>query len=241
MRLDGVVERRLLVNYRVDPDVLRGLLPPSFRPQVVGGWGVAGICLIRMGRLRPHGLPAWTGVRSENAAHRVAVEWDGGSGVYIPRRDTGSRLNAAVGGRLYPVEQHLARFAVHETADEVRVAFESRDGDVAASAHVRRTEQWTGGELFADLAEASAFFERGSRSYSARRGPGSRFDGLALDIDAWRVEPVEVVAAASSWFDDSARFPPGSAVLDGALLMRNVPVGWRPLPGLDAPAAAVRS
>lgn len=238
MRLEGVVERRLLVNYRVDPDVLRGVLPPAFRPQLVDGWAVAGICLIRMGSLRPHGLPAWTGVRSENAAHRVAVEWDGGSGVYIPRRDTGSRLNAAVGGRLYPVEQHLARFDVHETDDEVRIAFESRDGDVAASVHVRRTDEWAGGELFADLAEASAFFERGSRSYSARRGPGDRFDGLGLETDAWRVEPVAVVTATSSWFDNPARFPPGSAALDNALLMRNVPVGWRPLPGMHAPVAA---
>lgn len=241
MRLDGVVERRLLVNYRVDPDVLRGLLPSAFRPQVVGGWGVAGICLIRMGSLRPHGLPAWMGVRSENAAHRVAVEWDGGSGVYIPRRDTGSRLNASVGGRLYPVEQHLARFDVHETADEVRIAFESRDGAVAASVHVRRNDTWAGGELFADVAEASAFFERGSHSYSARRGSGAHFDGLGLETDAWHVEPVEVVEAASSWFDDAARFPPGSAVLDGALLMRNVPVGWRPLPAMHSPLSTGRA
>ena len=241
MRLDGIVERRLLVNYRVDPDVLRGLLPPAFRPQVVHGWGVAGICLIRMGSLRPHGLPSWTGVRSENAAHRVAVEWDGGSGVFIPRRDTGSRLNAAVGGRLYPVEQHLAHFDVHETGEEVRVAFTGRDGDVAASVHVRRTDEWTGGELFADLSEASAFFERGSHSYSARRRPGDRFDGLGLETDAWRVEPVEVVEAASSWFDDPVRFPPGSAVLDNALLMRNVRVGWRPLPAVHGPLTADHS
>ena len=237
MRLDGVVERRLLVNYRVDPDALAGLLPAAFRPQVVDGWGVAGICLIRMGSLRPHGLPAWTGVRSENAAHRVAVEWDGGSGVYIPRRDTASRLNAVVGGRLYPVEQHLARFDVHETADEVRVAFESRDGTAAASVHVRQTGDLTGSELFGDVDEASAFFERGSHSYSARRD-GGRFDGLGLETDAWQVDPVEVVSASSSWFDDPGRFPPGAARLDCALLMRRVPVSWRPLPTLAGPTVA---
>ncbi|MEA2492488.1 MAG: hypothetical protein QOJ29_399 [Thermoleophilaceae bacterium] len=38
------------------------------------------------------------GLRSENASHRIAVEWDTAvgirTGVYIPRRDTGSGLNA---------------------------------------------------------------------------------------------------------------------------------------------------
>ena len=47
------------------------------------------------------------GLRSENAAHRVAVEWDEGDegdevkrGVYVLRRDTNSRLNAVAGGYL---------------------------------------------------------------------------------------------------------------------------------------------
>jgi hypothetical protein len=43
---------------------------------------------------------------SENAAHRIAVDWDEagyhGTGVYIPRRDTPSRFNALAGGRLFP-------------------------------------------------------------------------------------------------------------------------------------------
>ena len=39
----GVIDRRILANYRVDPEVLAGLLPPPFRPQRVGRFGVAGI------------------------------------------------------------------------------------------------------------------------------------------------------------------------------------------------------
>jgi len=49
---------------------------PPFRPQLVHGWAVAGICLIRLGRLRPSRVPSAVGLRSENAAHRIAVEWD---------------------------------------------------------------------------------------------------------------------------------------------------------------------
>ena len=46
--LEGLVERRLLVNYRVDPEVATRLLPSPFRLQLVNGWAVAGICLIRL-------------------------------------------------------------------------------------------------------------------------------------------------------------------------------------------------
>lgn len=45
--IEGTVERRLLVNYRVDPDLAAAVVPPPFRPQLVNGWAVAGICLIR--------------------------------------------------------------------------------------------------------------------------------------------------------------------------------------------------
>ena len=93
----GLIDRRILVNFRVDPEVLSRLLPPPFRPQLVQGKGMAGICLIRLRQLRPRWLPAFAGITSENAAHRIAVEWDDHgtthSGVYIPRRDSSSLLN----------------------------------------------------------------------------------------------------------------------------------------------------
>src|SRR5579862_8383869 len=102
----GTIQRRLLINYRVDPEALESFLPSPFRPQLVDGIGMAGICLIRLGHLRPAGLPHRLGVTTENAAHRIAVEWDGPdgpvSGVYIPRRDTSSQLTALLGGRLFP-------------------------------------------------------------------------------------------------------------------------------------------
>jgi Uncharacterized conserved protein (COG2071) len=72
----GSIDRRILVNYRVDPAVLAKLLPKPFRPQTVHGAGMAGVCLIRLKHVRPRGLPSFVGVASENAAHRIAVQWD---------------------------------------------------------------------------------------------------------------------------------------------------------------------
>ena len=40
--LQGIVRRRILVNFRVDPEVVQGQLPPPFHPKLVGGWAIAG-------------------------------------------------------------------------------------------------------------------------------------------------------------------------------------------------------
>src|SRR5438105_3781853 len=99
----GVIDRRILVNFRVDAAVLARLLPAPFRPKLVNGAGMAGVCLIRLRDIRPRSVPPFLGLSSENAAHRVAVEWDQDGdtreGVFIPRRDTSSRLNTLAGGR----------------------------------------------------------------------------------------------------------------------------------------------
>jgi len=236
--LVGTIERRLLVNYRADPEVVQRLLPAPFRPQLVHGHAVAGICLIRLGSLRPPGLPAALGLRSENAAHRIAVEWDDGgetrTGVYIPRRDTASRLTTVVGGRIFPGHHHRARFVVEEHDDRVAVSFRSDDGDAAVSVHGEVVDELRGSELFADLAEASTFFEAGAVGWSA--ATPTKCDGLRLETTAWRVEPLLVRAATSSYFADTARFPDGSVELDSALVMRDVPVRWRPLPQLPVSA-----
>ena len=227
--MSSVIERRLLVNYRVEPAVAASLLPTPLRPQIVNGWAVAGICLIRLGRLRPGWVPGWAGMRTENAAHRVAVEWDGmaghQSGVYIPRRDSDSLVTVLAGGRLFPGEHHRASFDVRETARDLHVAFASIDGTAEVSIDIRLAERLQGSELFADLRDASDFFRCGSSGLSATRN-SCRLDGLELRADRWVVEPTEVHAVYSSFFDDARLFPPGSATIDCALLMRDVPVTW---------------
>jgi hypothetical protein len=234
-RISAEIERRLLVNYRVDPETAARLLPAPFRPRLVDGHAVAGICLLRLGSTRPHRLPAAIGLRSESAAHRFSVEWDqpGGrrTGVYVPRRDSAAWSNVVLGGRLFPGEHHHASFEVTENDEYLRVAFAADDGSASVDVAVGVVDDLGPSTLFASLEEASDFFERGSLGYSPTRRPG-RYDGLALQTSAWRVEPVRVDHARSSYFEDSALFPPGSAVLDHALLMRRVPVVWEAAPSM---------
>ena len=239
----AVMERRLLVNYRVDAGLLAALLPAPFRPVLVGGYGVAGICLIRLSRVRPEGVPARSGLTSENAAHRVAVCWDGPdgpvTGVYISRRDTSSRLAALAGGRLFPGLQHPARFRVEEHEGRFRVQADSRDGVIRLLVSGHLAAGLPSGSIFADVASASRFFRCAPVGYAATPTEG-RFDGVELETAGWGLRPLHLDEVSSSFFDDPERFPPGTAVADSAFLMGGLATTWRPQPELCAPAAGPR-
>lgn len=235
--LEAHLVRRLLVNYRVDPATLESVLPTPMRPRLVGGWGVAGICVISLGGMRPEESQGELGVRSQNAAHRIAVEWETPeglqSGVYIARRDTDSIINALAGGRIFPGLHHRACFHVVERSGLLRMHFSSIEGDVSAGITVTPCERFQPSTLFASLEDASEFFSFGAPAYSVTRDP-LRLDGVTLSSEQAYLEPVEINDATSSIFEDSTRFPTGTAYLDSAFLMRNVPVEWRALPSIRA-------
>jgi hypothetical protein len=241
----GVIRRRILVNFRVDPDVMQRALPEPFRPKLLGDAAVAGICLIRLEQIRPRPLPAMLGLSSENAAHRVAVRWktaagDEREGVYIPRRDSGSLLNHLVGGRLFPGEHHRARFAVRDQDGSIDFSMRSLDGEVAVD-----LQGAPGGTLpktskFGSIEEASEFFEKGALGYSETH-ERDRLDGLVLVTKSWHVEPLDVTRAHSSFFSNPALFPAGSVEFDCALLMRNLDHEWQSAPDLPVGPGAATS
>ena len=236
--IQGVIDRRILVNYHVKPALIARWLPPPFRPKLVRGHAIAGICLIRLKNIRPSRIPIPGGIRSENAAHRIAVEWDESgelhSGVFIPRRDTDSRLNVWIGGRFFPGTHHHAKFEVRETKDSMSVSLVSDDGDVSVAVAGRLSDRLPNRSVFGSLDEASDFFASGAVGYSATRNP-HRFEGLELRCHEWSVTPLDVDHAASSFFDDQSVFPAGSAEFDCALVMRGIAHEWRSLDDLDCP------
>jgi len=242
--MQGRIERRVLVNFRVDPEVLQRHLPPPFVVQQVAGHGVAGVCLIRLGQLRPAGWPRWLGLRSENAAHRIAVTWPTAegpqSGVFVRRRDTSSRLNTWVGGRVFPVPCHLADFDVAETATSVAIALRSRDRTTTISVRGQLVDALPNTSVFPDLATASRFFEAGALGCSPG-AHGGCFDRVELRSHGWHVRPLAVEHVASSWLDDPSCFPAGSWQFDSALHMANLEHEWHvhdPLRFTSATAAA---
>lgn len=232
----GVIDRRVLVNFRLEPGVAAAALPAPFRPNLTRGTAMAGICLIRLRGIRPEWVPVALGVSSENAAHRIAVEWDTPQGiregVFIPRRDTDSRLNAWLGGRLFPGLHNHARFELTKGGGRYDVAFTADDGSAHARVVGREDGQLPESSCFRSPAEASAFFRGGSIGWSPSHTTGV-FEGLELRCHNWDVRPLAVESVESDFFNDSRLFPPGSVEFDCALVMRGIEHEWHACGEMD--------
>lgn len=228
--IQGIIRRRILANFRVDPQVMQAQLPARFRPKLHEGFAVAGICMIRLDHIRPKLMPEIVGISSENAAHRVAVLWDeDGStreGVFISRRDSDSQLNVLLGGRVFPGEHHHSAFDVHESDASIGISMKSADKSVTVEIDGTIAEVLPSTSIFSSLAEASSFFEGGSVGYSVT-GDQNRLDGLRLKTKEWRLAPLDVRKVSSSYFADESIFPRGSIEFDNALIMRNIAHEWQ--------------
>ncbi len=229
----GRIDRRILLNYRIDPAVLADRLPAPFRPRPIHGYGIGGVCLIRLQNLRPRGVPASLGIGSENAAHRIAVEWDADcathTGVYVPRRDTDSLLNSALGGRLFPGRFHSATFDTAESDGRFVVTMRSDDGTTYTTVDGTSSDSLAKDSIFDSVEAASAFLEAGSLGYSPAL-EGDTYDAMNLHIPDWEVRPSAVESLESSFVDN---YPDGSVAFDNALLMEDTYHEWRegiPLP-----------
>jgi len=222
----GVISRRILLNFRVDPARLAALIPAPFRLQLVAGHAIAGICLIRLERLRPVGLPLGCGLSADNAAHRIAIEWDEAgqvrSGVWIARRDSGSRMVRWAGGRLFPGVHGRAAFIVVERDGHLAMEVATADGQ-QVRVRGEETDVLPSGSVFPDLASASAFFAAGSLGFSPAHRQGC-CDAMELACDFWRMRALRLDEGTSTVFAALG------GELDSALIMRGIPHRWRAHP-----------
>ena len=231
--LSGTIKRRILVNFRADPETVQQLLPEGFRPKLHRGKAIAGICLIRLEHIRPKMAPEFLGLSSENAAHRIAVEWDENGetreGVYIPRRDTDSTLNSLAGGTLFPGEHNRADFTVNETGDRIDFSMKSRDEEVKVEFNGTYADDLPKDSIFEKLEDSSEFFRGGALGYSVTRGQ-KHLDGITLETKEWKVRPLDVEHVVSTYYGDKSVFPEGTIEFDHALIMQDVEHEWHAAP-----------
>jgi hypothetical protein len=241
----GVIKRRLLVNFRVDPDVVQRFLPEGLSPKLQGAHAIAGICLIRLEQIRPSLVPWSVGLSGENAAHRVAVTWRDVNGVdqegvYIPMRHTNSSLILMVGGRIFPGVHQRAAFEVVDTGTDIDISIRATARDMEVTLRGKPVGELPNDSVFPSLAAASEFFRGGSVGYSPGRDH-SRLEGLKLVSPKWRVDPLAISDVHSSWLSDTSRFPVGSAEFDCALVMRDIAHHWVIAPDLYLDPGALRA
>src|SRR5260370_23164972 len=210
----GVIKRRLLVNFRVDPEVVQRILPEGLTPKLQGDHAIAGICLIRLEQIRPSLIPWPVGLSGENAAHRVAVTWRDGDGaaregVYTPMRHKNRFVILMGGGRVFPGVHEGATFDVADTGTDIDISIRATAGDMDVTLRGKSAEELPRGSAFPSLTAASEFFRGGSVGYSRGRD-GGRLEGLTLVSPNWRGVPPPPPRVDSSWLPRTSRFPAGA-------------------------------
>lgn len=227
--LSGLIARRLLVNYRVVPNVIRKILPDHLEPIIIGGYASAGICLLKLRNIGLKYSPEFLTINSENAAYRVLVQWREGAqvrcGVYIPRRDTDSRLNVWLAGKVFSWPHYPAQFDTTEYAGHYIVNVRSVDNRTNLRVNVKIGDSFPSNSMFRSIEHASECFRECSVgcSPSARSG---HFKQIQLKTQSWSVKPLDIHELSSTFFEDSTIFPPGTITFDNALLMENIPHEW---------------
>jgi len=227
--LEGVIRRRVLLNFRVEPSVVAPLLPAPLEVLTYEGFAIVGVCLIGIEKLRPKGLPSGLGLSSENMAHRIAIRYPAANrmddGVFIWRRETDQCLVSLLGGRLFPGVHQRAAFTIddstHDLSMNVRTDHEEADVRFEAS-HATR---WESASVFPSFDDAVEFFRRGDCGFSCSLWEG-RLEGLRLKTLRWEMSALRVKSLYSAFFQDVRRFPPDSITFDCGLLMRGIPHEW---------------
>jgi len=235
LTLEGVIRRRVLLNFRVDPGVVAPLLPAPLEVLSQNGSAVVGICLIGMEQLRPKGFPGGLGLSSENMAHRVAIRYPTGKGmqdgVFIWRRETDQCLVSLLGGRLFPGVQKRADFTIHDASDSLSINVRTEDGRADVSFEAAPATEWQPDSVFPTFDDAFEFFRRGDCGFSCSLRAG-RLDGLQLKTLRWEMSTLRITRLHSTFFQDGKRFPSDLVHFDCALLMRGVPHEWHEISGI---------
>jgi hypothetical protein len=232
-RIEGIIKRRILINYQVDPDIISKHLPQKFSPKIINGKAIIGICLIRLEQIRPKFFPLKVGIKSENVAHRIAVNWtdelgNRKDGVYIFRRDSNSLLNTVFGGRLFPGEHNRAIFKINETPDYIDMLIKSTDQKVKIHIKGLFEDGELNNSIFQSIDQMSDFFKSGSNGYSPVTGKNC-YQGMCLIPLKWNFRILKKESLEVSYFKDVLRLGDDQLVFDSLVLMKDIPHEWQGL------------
>src|SRR5947209_7855032 len=111
-----------LVNFGVDPAVMRGALPDPLEPDLYREEAYLSIVIAAMERMRPVFVPRCLGTTYHQVVYRAVVRCHGERGVYFFRSDADHRFMSAAGNLFTFFRFHYSPMAVRK--DQGRLHFE---------------------------------------------------------------------------------------------------------------------
>ena len=230
--LEGIIARRILLNFRVDPKVARRAVPKPLEIVMQNGFAIVGVCLIRLEQLRPKRLPTAIGISSENMAHRIAIRYpkdkEMQDGVFIWRRETDQEFITLLGGRLFPGVHGKARFKVVEDHQVLKMDVSTEKNEADISLDAEKMGHWQATPTFKSFDEVSQFFVKGDCGFSCSLRK-KKLEGIRLKTLKWEMTPLQVTRVYAAFYQKNDLFPKGSIEFDCACFMHHIPHEWHEL------------
>jgi len=221
-----------LVNFQVDPDVMRRLLPAGIEPDLYGGKAWLSIVIAEMERMRPAFLSALFGITYDQVVYRAVVRHGSERGVCFLRSDADNRLMSLAGDWLTFFRFHYSPMRFRREGHLVPfdlTAAPSERADIHATYDLSSaSRQMPSGSAFAELARAQPFLVE---LFVAFGTIPTSDDILKVRIKRgeWDIFVVEDLRGQYRFMQDSASFPSGSAALDSVFYVKELPYYWHTL------------
>ncbi len=229
----------LCFNYAVDPDALRGLVPPAFDLVTRKGRALVSVTAAALSSLRPRGLPELVGQSFCHVTYRVVVRFKNAQGETRTGYDfsasvTNSEVLSRIGNSVTEFKFHGFRtgsITFLREGSKLVLGAEVPGGDldlVATADTATGSDRPPAGSLFPDRAELDREVIDHSDAFGHEEGAGHVYV-LRIDRDPWNYRFVEPAGLYMAYFRDGKHFDPSTATLDSVLHCQNVRYTWEPL------------
>jgi hypothetical protein len=228
-----------LVNFAVQPEVMRRLLPGPIEPDLFEGEAYLSIVIADMEKMRPAFLPRFLGVTYNQVVYRAVVRCRGEAGVHFLRSDADDALMSLAGDWLTFFRFHHSRVAIRHERRHLHfdLTTPGHCADIHASFDLGSARQaLPPGSRFKTLAEAQDFLVELFAAFA--HDPFTQHTSrVRIKRGEWKIAVVDDRRAHYPFMQDGPLFPAGCARLDSIFYVKDLPYYWHTLERVDAGSA----
>ena len=219
-----------LVNFAVDPTILKALLPYPIVPQLHAGCAFVSIVIADMQKMRPAFLPPFFGITYNQVVYRAVVSCGGERGVHFLRSDADNALMCLLGNAMTFFHFNYSRVTQKKTGQRLEfdlLAARGHHADIHATFDLRQPSRvLPASSRFDSLAAAQEFLVE---LYAAFASDSRQVSTVRIERGAWEICVVEDLRQVYEFMDGSEAFPRGSAALDSVFYVADLPYYWSTL------------
>jgi uncharacterized protein YqjF (DUF2071 family) len=217
-----------VLDYAVDPDALRTLIPPALDVDTAHERGFVTVVCADMVRMRPSPVPRRLGITYDQVVYRVPVRYRGDPGLFFLGSDAGQPLMVAAGAAFSMFGVRLSRTKITDAGDRVTVDVFGRKPGVDFHAFLKlepAAVDLPNASVFETLGEARSFLVDRFVAFVPGLG-GDPMRRVRVQRGTWDVLLPSVIDVRSDFLDGSSSLPAGSTRLDNVMVARDIPYHW---------------